>query len=196
MDETFQLRIGCLSYLPYLVESQLAGEHDLSESAILQKAHFPRCAVVTLGAGMKGNGGKIHPQKTHVLHYQRIDTGMIKLPDKAFHGIELAVVDDGVDRDVDLDTIDMRELNRAADILYGVGGSFPCPVCRATHIHGVRPVENGFTGYVGIRSRSEQFKYPHFLNIRSMLRLSSRSLIDWRLSYCFLPRPIPMTSLA
>ena len=104
MDETFQLRIGCLSYLPYLVESQLAGEHDLSESAILQKAHFPRCAVVTLGAGMKGNGGKIHPQKTHVLHYQRIDTGMIKLPDKAFHGIELAVVDDGVDRDVDLDT--------------------------------------------------------------------------------------------
>ena len=77
-----------------------------------------------------------------------------------------------------------------------VGFDRMIPPHALAHIHGVRPVENGLTGYVGIRSRSEQFKCPHFLNIRSMLRLSSRSLIDWRLSYCFLPRPIPMTSLA
>ena len=54
-----------------------------------------------------------------------------------------------------------------------------------------------------LERRSYQNFFPRFdedccycLNMRSMVRLSSRSLMVWRLSYCFLPRPMAMTSLA
>ncbi len=149
---------------------------------------------------MQLDRGDVHAQYPHVLNYYGIYARMVEIRDKFLHLFQFSFVDDGVDRHIDLGSVDMGEIHSAADVVDAVGGVASGSMAGASHIDGVGTVQYGLHCYVMAARWCEQFKFSavvsHFFIIRSSMRLSSRSFIDWRLSYCFLPRATPIRSLA
>ena len=58
VDKELQLHVGRGAYLVDLRKGQLARQHHLGETHILQKFHLLRGAVVGLGTGVQRDGGK------------------------------------------------------------------------------------------------------------------------------------------
>ncbi len=197
MNETLHRNGHIPAYLCYFFERQFPCKHCLRESDALEKAAFLRRAVVALRAGMKCYRRQIHPEQRHVLDNDRIDPGTVQIMHETLHIGNLAVIDYSVHRHVDAGAEPVGKLHRLADIPDGIGGTTAGAVTRSSHIDGIGTVEDCLARHILVGCRGEKFKRScHFLKNRSIERLSSRSRIAWRLSYCFFPRPTPICILA
>jgi hypothetical protein len=80
---------------------ELARQHHLREAHVLQEARLGRRADVGLRAGVQLDGGQVELEQAHVLHDQRVGTGVPQLPGQLARRLELVVAQDGVERDED-----------------------------------------------------------------------------------------------
>ena len=101
VDEEFQGGLGSRGGADGgdLSEVELACEDDLGEPHVLQEAGFFRGADVGLGAGVQLDRRQVEFQQAHVLDDQRVDAGVIQLPDLPARRLQFVVGEDGVEGD-------------------------------------------------------------------------------------------------
>ena len=107
---------------------------------------------------MEVDGGYVGAQQGHVLDYQCVDPRLPQLAHQPLHIVQLVVIDNGVDRGIDLDAIRMRRLDHPAYVGDAVGGGTARAVARGAYIDGVGTGKYGLDGYVGVARRSEKFE--------------------------------------
>lgn len=76
-------------------------------------------------------------QESVVLHDERVNTGIVKLPRKMFGFGQLVIAQNGVERYVSLCAIMMTEGCKPLDVGYGITRSSPCTEPSRTYIHGI-----------------------------------------------------------
>ena len=133
----------CLVYLTYLVKSEFAGKHRLSEAKTLQPLHLVRCAVVHLSAGMQGYGRQLHLEQRHILHDESIDACVVQIPYQATCIIELVITKYGVERHIDAHSERAGILAQACNIVDTVARSYPRAKTRRTYIDSVSTMVDG-----------------------------------------------------
>ena len=109
---------------------------------------------------MKGNGRQIEAQQSHVLHDERIDLHIIDFAHQLLHGTQFAIVDNGVDGDIDTCVKAMCRLTHAGDVGHRVASRHASTKPRRTHIHRIGAMLNSLKGYRSIAGRSQQFNLP------------------------------------
>ena len=107
---------------------------------------------------MKGDWGQIHHEIGHILHYQRIDTGSIQLPDKASCLVELRVIEYGIHGHIYPRTVYVCKITQGGNVGHRVTGSGPRAESRGTDIYCIGPGEYGHAANLGITRRGKEFK--------------------------------------
>ena len=82
-----------------LLQAQLAGQHQLRESGLAEKARLVQAADIALGAGMDLDRRDVHLHDAHVLHDQCIHAGVMELMDQLACRLQFGIMQYGVERD-------------------------------------------------------------------------------------------------
>ena len=159
-----------------LRQRQLAGQHDLAQSGILQKSGFFGRADVSLGAGMQLNGRHVDFEQAHVLDDQCVDACVIQLPCQFSGTFELVIAQDGVERDKDAAVKAVRMLHQLGDVLHRVVGRRPCPKGGTANVDRVRAVVDGFDANVQVAGGGQEFEVVglHGLGLSQLAKQATR----------------------
>ena len=103
-----------------LRQGQLAGQHDLAQTRVLQKLGFFGRADVGLRAGVQLDGRHVDFEQAHVLHDQGVHTCVIQLPGQFARAFQFIVAQDGVERDKNAAVKAVRVLHQLGDVLNAV----------------------------------------------------------------------------
>ena len=141
-----------------LCECQFAGQHQLAQAGVLQKAGFFGGADVGLGAGVQLNGRQVEFEQAHVLDDEGVYARVVQLAHELAGGLQLVVAQDGVERDENAAVEAVRVLDQPGNVLHGVVGAAARPETGAADVDGIGPVVDGFDADVGGAGGGEQFK--------------------------------------
>ncbi|MNT44186.1 hypothetical protein D3C72_1807030 [compost metagenome] len=158
MDEVFDGRAiaNLVGNGADLRNGQLARQHHLREAGIGQKARLGGVADVALGGGVQLDRRQIQLQDAHILHDQRIDTRVVQLPDQLARGVQLGVVQDGVERGEDARVVAVGKLHQLGDFRHAVTGVVPRAKARPADIDRVRTVQNRLAADVDVLGGGQQ----------------------------------------
>ena len=160
MDKDLELQFGrSLVYLGYLVERQLASQHYSGETQRLQPQSLLCRSRVALGRGVYRQSHPSH--QTHVLQQQGVHSCLAQLLCERQRVVHLAVVDDGVERDIDLGVKAMRILTQPADVVDRVAGCSAGAEACGTDIHGIGSAVDGCDATFQVLGGSQQFEFSH-----------------------------------
>ena len=106
---------------------------------------------------MQLNRRQVHLQDAHVLDDERVDAGLIELPDQLAAGLQLFFVQDGVDRGEYSAMKAMRMVGQPGQITHAVVGRRAGTERRTADVHRIGSVVEGFNADVGRARRCEQF---------------------------------------
>ncbi len=171
MNEGFKRCVGdSLMDSCNLFERKFPCKDKTREAHIGKKTGFGRIADVALGACMKFNRRNIHPQDTHVLDNERVNSGPVQLSDKLLHRLQLIIINDGVDSRKNLCIETMGIVDHTSYVSYGIGGCMARAMTRRTHVDGIGSGCDSSDCDVGIACRCKQFKrggdsFAHYLKI-------------------------------
>ena len=138
-------------------QREFACQHHLLEARTGQEGHLLGRAVVHLRRGVQGDGRQVEPQQAHVLHDERVGACAVQLVDEAFHGGELVVVEDGVERHVDARPERVGVVGQAGDVADRVARSGAGTESRSADIDGVGAVADGLDAGVGVAGGGKEF---------------------------------------
>ena len=148
----------------YLVSRQLTGQHGPGEAQTAQPSHLLGRAGVALRRGMEHRGmahgierHPAHGERGHVLHQQGIDASLSQFGHQLLHGLQLFLVDDGVDGDIDLGTILMGIAAQGPDVGYRVAGRRAGTEAVGPDIHSIGPMTDGSHATFKVLGRCEKF---------------------------------------
>jgi hypothetical protein len=160
VDEEFQggFRPGGGADGGDLFKVELARKHDLRQAYILQKAGFFRRADVGLGAGVQLDRRQVELQQAHVLQDQRVDAGVVQLPDLLARRFEFVVGEDGVEGDEHARVVAVRVFGQPRDVGDFVGCRRARAERRPADIHRIGAVVDGFDADIGVTRGGEQFE--------------------------------------
>ena len=175
MDKSLQLDVGHLAVdVGHLAYREFTGENHPRESQAAQPSHPLRRAVVGLGAGMECHPPprrllalRHHLHECHVLHEDGIHAHCGELVDQCANLFQLMVIDDGVDRHIDLGEKAVGMVTQHPDVVEGVARSRTGAILRRTDIDGIGAMVDGRHPTRKVAGRCEQFKRCH--RISSML---------------------------
>ena len=142
----------------YFLDAHLAGQHDLGETGVFEKADLGRVAIVGLRAGVQLDRRQIEFEQPHVLDDQCIGAGFVNFPGQLAGFFKLIVAQDGVERDENLCPEAMCKIAQASDFGDIVASAIAGAESRATDIDGVGPVLDGFDAEIGVFGRREEFE--------------------------------------
>ena len=97
----------------------------------------------------------------HVLHEQRIDTDLCQTGDKILGGLELILIEDGVDGDIDLRAEAVGIVAQRLDILHTVACSGAGTEMVGTDIHGIGAMTDGGKAAFEVLGGRQEFKGTH-----------------------------------
>ena len=140
-----------------LLQIQLAGQHHLREADVLQEACFLGRSDVGLRAGVQLDGRQVELQQPHVLHDQRVDPGVVQLPDQLAGGLEFVIAQDGVQRGEDARVVAVGVLHQPGDVADFVAGIAARAERGSADVDGIGPVVDGLDADVGGLGGGEQF---------------------------------------
>ncbi len=158
VDEVFERRVDLCADLADLGYRQFACQHQLGEADVAQELRFLYGADVALRAGVQLDRREVEFEQAHVLDDQRIDAGLVQLPDLLAREIELGVVHDRVHRDEDAGAVAVSELDQAGEIFEGVAGIVAGAECGAADVDGVGAVQDGLAADLGGFGGRQQFE--------------------------------------
>ena len=160
VDEEFESGVGRqrIAHGADLRQRQLARRHHLGKTGIGQEARLFRCADVALGAGVELERWQVEFQQAHVLHDQRIDAGLVQLPDQLARRFQLGIVQDGVQGDENAGVVAVSEFGQTGDLAHRVTGVVARAERRAADVNRVRAVQDRLAADVGGPGGREQFK--------------------------------------
>ena len=159
MDEGLEAQLRAAAvYVADFGQGELTREHHLLKSQSLERLRLVRRAVVHLRGRMERYGRQAETEKRHVLDDERVDPGFVEVADETLDEQELVVVDDGVDRDVDLGMEKVGEGDETTDVVELVSRSCTRPECVGTDIYGIGTVAYGLDAGVGVACGSEKLK--------------------------------------
>ena len=175
VDKSLQLDIRHLAVdVVHLADREFTGKNHPREPYAAQPCHPLRRAVVGLGTGMKRHPPprfllalRNHPHKSHVLHEDGIDAHCGKLVDQCANLLQLTVIDDGVDRHIDLGEKAVGIVTQHPDVVERVACRRTGAILRRTDIDGIGSMVDGRHPTRKVAGRCEQFKRCH--RISSML---------------------------
>ncbi len=169
MHEDLKLHLwhGIVDGLDFL-DRQLPGKHRAREAKVAKPRHFFRRAVVHLGGRVEQRGAPhlaqshaAHGERGHVLHEDGIHPDLGKPRDELLRGIELVVIDDGVDGDIHFRPELMGEVAQGTDVADAVA----CRGARAevvgADIHGIGTVADGGNAALQVLGRGQEFQCSH-----------------------------------
>jgi hypothetical protein len=140
-----------------LLHRELARQHDLRQTGVLQETRLLGRADVGLGAGVQLDGGQVELQQAHVLDDERVGTGVVHLPGHLARAFQLVVAQDGVERDENaaVEAVGVRDQAfQVADVVARTGARAEG---RAADIDGIGAMVDGLDADVGIARGREQF---------------------------------------
>ena len=161
MDEEFQgaaLGVGGGADGGDLLEVELAREHDLGESHVLQEAGLLRGTDIGLGAAVQLDRRQVELQQAHVLDDQRVDAGVVELMNLPACRFEFVVAQDGVEGDEHARIEAVRVVHQLCDIRNVVGGGCTCAERRPADVYRIGAMVDGFDADAGVARGREQFK--------------------------------------
>ena len=141
-----------------LIDGQFAREHQLREAGVAEEFRLLFRADVALGAGVQLNRRQVHFHQAQVLHDQRIDAGLVQLPDLLARTFQFRVVQDGVERNENARMVAMRELHQRRDILDRVAGVMAGAKGGTADIDSIGAVEDGLPADFGGFGGRQQFE--------------------------------------
>jgi hypothetical protein len=159
VDEVFDDSIGRHggAHLGDLADGQLACQYQLREADVCEEACLLRGADVALRGGMQRDRRQVQLQQPHVLHDERIHTGVVAVVSQLPRGIQLGIVQDGVERDEYARVIAVRIFYQCGDVADGVACLVACAERGAADIHRVRTMQDGIPSDGGSLGGGEQF---------------------------------------
>ena len=158
VDEELDGRLGFVGDGADFLQIQLAGQHQLRETGLVEELGPGQGADVGLGAGMQLNRRNIQLHHPHVLHDQRIDPGVVQLVDQLARRLQLVVMQDGVDGGEDARVIAAGELHQLGDFADLVAGVVSRTEARPADVYGVGAMQDGLPGDLYVAGRAEQFQ--------------------------------------
>ena len=102
-----------------------------------------------------------HAEGRHVLHEQGIDTDLCQTGDKILGGLELILIEDGVDGDIDLRAEAVGVVAQRPDILHTVACSGAGTEMVGTDIHGIGTMADGGKATFEVLGGRQEFKGTH-----------------------------------
>jgi hypothetical protein len=154
VDEELQHRaIDLRVHRVDLLQRELARQDDLGEAGILQEAGLLRRTGVALRAGVQLDRRQVDLKQRHVLHDQRVDTGVVQVPGLAAGAFELVVAQDGVQRDVNAGVVAVGVRHQSRQILDRVRRLVARAERRPADVDGVCAVVDGLDADVGVARR-------------------------------------------
>lgn len=96
-------------------------------------------------------------EQPHVLHDQRIDARIVKLPRQLARLFDLGVVEDGVEGNEDLCVKAMRKLDKPRNVRNRIRRPGTRTESRPADIHGIGPMLDGLDADIGIPCRRKEF---------------------------------------
>ena len=103
-------------------------------------------------------GGRSSSQQSHVLHDQRVHARVVTVPGLLARGFQLGIVQDGVERDVDLRAEAVRVVHQFGDVLDRIARLVARAERRAADVDGVGAVQYGFAADGGGFGGGEEFE--------------------------------------
>ena len=125
-----------------LRDGQLPGQDDLGEAHLGQEPRLLRGADVALGGGVQVDGREVQLQEPQVLDDEGVHAGVVEVLDQAAGGLQLVVVEDGVEGDVDAGVEAVGVLHQAGDLRHRVVRMVAGAEGRAADVDGVGPVQD------------------------------------------------------
>ena len=158
VDKELHRRIDIAANVADFFQVQLAGQHQLGETGVIEEAGFFQGADVALRAGVDLDGRQVHFHHTHVLHDQRIDASLIQLADHLPRRLQLILMQDGVEGDEHPRMEQVGKLHQLGNVRHAVAGVVPRTEARAADVHGIRAMQDGLFGNGGIARGAQQFE--------------------------------------
>ena len=142
----------------YFSQRVFSRQHELGEAGFGKPCRLVGRADIALCAGVERYRRQVKPEVGHILNYECVDTGSVKLLYKARCFVKLVVVENGVHRHVDPRAVSVGELGERTYAVNAVCGSGACAECRRADIYGVGTGHNGYAACFGIFCRGKKFK--------------------------------------
>ena len=145
--------------LLYLVDTQFSCKHNLFEADIFQKLHLFSCRVVALCRCMQSNRRHVHHQKRHILHDERVDTGIITIPGNFTRLLQLIVKQQSIECHVNFRTKNSSMITKFFDILDAVADLLTSAKTRSADIHRISAVVDGGDSYFKVLRWRKKFDF-------------------------------------
>ncbi|RMS01327.1 hypothetical protein ALP75_204133 [Pseudomonas syringae pv. actinidiae] len=158
VDEELDGSIGFTGDVTNFLQVQLAGQHQLRETGLIEKLRPVQGANIGLRAGVQLDGRNVQFHDPEVLHDQRIDTCVVELMNQLAGWLQLVVMQDGVDRGEDSRMVAMGEFHQLGDIADLVAGVMSRTKASPADVHRVGAMQDGFAGDGHVPGRAEQFQ--------------------------------------
>lgn len=155
MDEELDRRVSLVGNRADLLQVQLARQHQLGETCLVEELRPGQGADVGLGAGVQLDRRDIQLHHPQVLDDQRVDAGVVELMDQLAGRLQLVVVQDGVDGGEHPGMVAPGKFHQACDFAHFVAGVVPRTKAWATDVHGVGAMQNGLAGNGDIAGGAE-----------------------------------------
>jgi hypothetical protein len=133
-----------------LLKIEFSCQYDLLKAELLKHLGFLGSGDVELRRGVEFYRGEVHPCERKVLHDEGIYTDFVELMNEVFNALELMVVDDGVERDVNLCSIGVGVFAQAFDVGERIACRGASAILRSSDVNGISSVVDGFYTDVGI----------------------------------------------
>ncbi|MNZ39189.1 hypothetical protein D3C78_566780 [compost metagenome] len=158
VDEELDGRIGGVGDGADFLQVQLAGQHQLRETGLIEELCPLQGADVRLGTGVQFDRRNVQFHHTQVLDDQRIDAGVVQLVDQLAGRLQFVVVQDGIDGGEHPGVVTTGEFHQFSDIAHFVAGVVAGAEARATDVDGIGAMQDGLAGDGDIAGRAEQFQ--------------------------------------
>ena len=142
-----------------LPEAQLARQHHLRKADLAEELRLLHRADVALRRGMQLDRRQVELQQTHVLHDQRVGTGVVHLPGDAPRFLQFVVVQDGVQRHQHAGVVTVGMFGEGRDLRDVVAGVGARAEGRAADIDGVGTMVDGLDAELAGLGRGEQLEF-------------------------------------
>ncbi|MND98351.1 hypothetical protein D3C80_906990 [compost metagenome] len=158
VNEKLDRRIGFVGDGADFLEVQFAGQNQLRETGLIEELCPSQGADVGLGTGMQLDRRDIQLHHPQVLDDQRVNTSIVQLMDQLARGLQLIIVEDGVDGGEDPRMVAPGKLHQLSDFAHLVTGIVARAEAWATDVHSVGAMQDGLTGDGHIAGGAEQFQ--------------------------------------
>lgn len=139
----FQLDVGIVVYLRYLVNPQFAGKNNALKSYLFEPLYLGESGVVALCRGMQPQGWQMSFEKTHILNDESIGTGMVHFPCEMLGLLQFVVIENGIECHPYFCSILVGILGQFVYILRRIGSRLSCAEAVSPDVNSICATVNG-----------------------------------------------------